>query len=111
MSEIAKPGLYWLPEAKAVAKVVENRSKTRVYAKVLRQDPLTEKWSFMYAPGLINEISAVNKMTAEQASAFGGEHGKCCNCGQSLNDPRSTQAGYGPICAANNGWPWGQEEN
>ncbi len=35
--------------------------------------------------------------------------GNCCFCSRRLDDERSTQAGYGPICAGNYGLPWGQE--
>ena len=49
-------------------------------------------------------------MDADQAAQFGALYGVCCNCGRELSDERSIHAGYGPTCAANNGWPWGEVE-
>lgn len=33
--------------------------------------------------------------------------GKCCFCNTGLKDERSTSVGYGPICSAHFGLPWG----
>jgi hypothetical protein len=41
------------------------------------------------------------------AARYGRETGECCFCARQLTDPRSTQVGYGPICAARFGLPWG----
>lgn len=43
-------------------------------------------------------------MTQDEASAFGQQYSFCCNCALDLSDDRSIAAGYGPTCAANNGW-------
>jgi hypothetical protein len=32
----------------------------------------------------------------------------CCLCSRDLNDPRSLEAGYGPVCAKTWGLPWGE---
>lgn len=40
---------------------------------------------------------------AEQARMYGKRTGVCCCCGRELTDPRSVEAGIGPICADN----WG----
>lgn len=38
---------------------------------------------------------------------YGRRTGNCCFCCQLLTDQRSVTAGYGPICAAKWGLPWG----
>jgi hypothetical protein len=38
-------------------------------------------------------------MTLDQAKAFGALYGACCNCGKTLTDERSIEAGIGPVCA------------
>lgn len=64
--------------------------------------------SFEYAgkKGLAG-LSDDTVATAEQAAAFGHEHGFCCYCSRGLTDERSTSVGYGPICAVRYGLEWG----
>lgn len=38
-------------------------------------------------------------MTLDQAKAFGALYGVCCNCGRTLTDEGSIEAGIGPVCA------------
>lgn len=40
-------------------------------------------------------------------SQFGQEHGFCGFCAQELTDGESRSRGYGPVCAKNNGLPYG----
>lgn len=42
------------------------------------------------------------------AQAYGKETGECCFCAKELTDERSVSVGYGPICAAKWGLPWGE---
>lgn len=42
------------------------------------------------------------------AGAYGQQSGECCFCARELTDERSTQVGYGPVCAGNYGLPWGK---
>lgn len=42
------------------------------------------------------------------AAAHGRQVGSCCFCSRALTDERSTSVGYGPICAARFGLPWGE---
>jgi hypothetical protein len=44
---------------------------------------------------------------AATATAHGRKTGSCCFCARELTDSNSVRAGYGPICAANYGLPWG----
>ncbi len=41
------------------------------------------------------------------AGSYGRLTGSCCFCRQTLTDQRSTDVGYGPICAGHWGLPWG----
>lgn len=45
---------------------------------------------------------------AAAAKAYGQRTGNCCFCSLPLDDGRSIEAGYGPVCAENFGMPWGQ---
>ncbi len=71
------------------------------YAKVLvihgeAPEALVE---FEYAPGAISKLSAADRMTLEEAKAFGALYGTCCVCGRTLTDEKSIEAGIGPVCA------------
>lgn len=44
------------------------------------------------------------------AANYGKLTGCCCFCGRSLSDDRSTDVGYGPVCAAKFGLNWGTTE-
>ena len=52
-----------------------------------------------YAPGAVRHLSSEDKMTLEDAKAFGHQFGVCCCCGATLTDPKSVAAGIGPVCA------------
>lgn len=71
---------------------------------------VTHKVSFEYEQGAMRKISAANRLTKEQAKAFGALYGTCVFCARTLTDERSIDAGYGPTCAATNGLPWGEKE-
>jgi len=44
---------------------------------------------------------------AKVAAEYGHRTGCCCFCSRGLDDERSTDVGYGPICAKRFGLPWG----
>lgn len=90
----------------SVYKVQKSKTSSRVYASLLVQR-LNKKWVFDYAPGVVTSLSEDTLMDAEAAAKFGADYGVCCNCARLLTDSRSVTAGYGPVCAANNEWPWG----
>lgn len=96
----AGPGLYMLDGD--IYRIALNKAKTRAYAK-----RLVGQRSWAYAPGVVNRITDADLVTTERAAEFGHHHGFCCNCGIPLTDDRSLAAGYGPVCARNNGWAWG----
>jgi hypothetical protein len=56
--------------------------------------------SFEYAPGAVRNLTAHDKLTLEQAEAYGHEHGVCCLCGRELTNPDSIERGIGPVCAS-----------
>jgi hypothetical protein len=66
-----------------------------MYAKKL--NPETGK--FEYTQGLIRRLDISMRMTLEQAKEFGALYGVCCNCGRTLTNEDSIEAGIGPICA------------
>lgn len=54
---------------------------------------------FTYARGVINRLSADNRMTLEDAKAIGAQVGICCVCGRDLIVEANIEAGIGPVCA------------
>lgn len=44
---------------------------------------------------------------AETAAIYGRKTGQCCFCNRALDDGRSIEVGYGPVCAEKYGLPWG----
>lgn len=60
---------------------------------------------------LVHELVSLLKQLAEDpagvASRYGKLTGNCCFCGLPLSDQRSTDVGYGPICAEHFELPWG----
>lgn len=103
-TEEVPEGMHVLHGTTYKVQVAKNGSGRR-YAKALEQHD--GRWIFVYAPGVIRDLSEATCMSAEEAAQFGALYGVCCNCARDLTDERSIAAGYGPVCAANNGWPWG----
>lgn len=93
------PGLYLVDDVIVKVYLTQNR---RLATKVLRVDGSTG--SFVYAPGWLSKVQADQRLTEDQARAFGKQHGFCCACARDLDDERSLAVGYGPVCADNNGW-------
>lgn len=80
-----------------VVKVQEARNGTgRIYAKAL--DPQTG--TFTYVPGLVKRLEkGAERLTVEQAAAYGHLYGICVCCGRDLTDEQSIANGIGPVCA------------
>lgn len=87
-----KPGSYWTFDGK-VARVRESRSSGRLYAELLN----AESEKFEYSRGAIFKLKS--RMTLDEAKAWGAQHGLCCVCAKLLTDPKSIEAGIGPVCA------------
>lgn len=48
------------------------------------------------------------KNPEEIAAEYGKLTGNCCFCSRALEDERSTEVGYGPVCAKRYGLKWGK---
>ena len=59
-------------------------------------------------PSLVALLTAFAKEPAKVASDYGRVTGSCCFCSRALTDKRSTDVGYGPICADRYALPWGE---
>lgn len=89
-------GMYRTQDGE-IYRVHESRETGRLYAKHLN---LIEM-KFEYASGAIYRLTPADRMTLDQARAFGVETGICCVCGAFLTDPRSVANGIGPVCERN----------
>lgn len=106
--EPAEEGFY--KQGNVYFKVQEARNGSgRRYAKILYLPEVEggkPRWE--YAPGVVMALSAEDKLSAEEAAAFGKLYGICIFCNRDLTDERSIEVGYGPVCAENQGLPWGE---
>jgi hypothetical protein len=93
---VTQDGMYRLDGQ--IVKVQKSRQGDRLYAKALLGNE-AEGFYFEYAPGLVNKLSAEDRMTLEEAKAFGKLYEWCCVCGTRLTDEKSISLGIGPICA------------
>jgi len=104
-ARVTEPGMYRVGER--ILKVQRAKLSGNLYAKELSPiggRRLTETdevvgFEFVYAPGALAELSAADKLTLEEAKAFGIQTGVCCVCGTPLKDAVSVASGIGPICA------------
>lgn len=91
----ATPGYY--VKGDTVYVVVLNKAKTRTYAKQLVISGRGRaRWEF--APGAVRDLDLTIKLTEAEASIMGRQHGVCVVCAKELTDPKSVQAGIGPVC-------------
>jgi hypothetical protein len=58
-----------------------------------------ETQSFEYAPGMLRQLTMADRLTMEEAKAYGALYGVCCVCARTLTNEESIAAGIGPICA------------
>lgn len=70
-----------------------------LYAKRLVVNGVGEKASFEYAPGVVRTLTQADRMSLEDAKAFGALYGTCCVCGRVLTNEVSIEAGIGPVCS------------
>lgn len=54
---------------------------------------------FVFADGALSKISADDKLSLDEARAFGQLYGVCVSCGATLTDETSITNGLGPVCA------------
>lgn len=98
--EEALVGAHRCPETGCVLRVY--RGQSRVQTK-RHEDG---RWEYN-GRAILPRLSDATRLTAEEAAAFGHDHGSCVFCARDLNDPVSVEHGYGPVCAENFGLPWG----
>lgn len=87
-----------------VYRVQQARGSGNLYAKVWEFSgeisPTGKRLgSFGYAPGAMRKISAADRMSLQDAEAFGVLTGTCADCGRELTVKESIERGIGPICA------------
>lgn len=54
-----------------------------------------------------NALRAIAANAVQVTAEEGRRTGRCCYCRRPLTDHRSTDVGYGPVCASTFGLPWG----
>lgn len=79
-----------------VYKVVESQIG-RMYAKRLLKDE-DGGFSFEYAAGAVKKLVPSDRLSLEDAAEFGRQFGTCCVCARTLTNPKSVEAGIGPVC-------------
>jgi len=97
---VTTDGMYRDPEG-TIWKVQHALHGGNLYAKKLVAEPATEGAAnvyFVYTPGALSKLTAEDRMTVEEATAFGQLYGVCCVCGRTLNDEGSIAKGIGPVC-------------
>lgn len=95
-AESLSEGMYRRAADGEVFKVQKSKTSGNLYAKQLTVSDGVG--SFEYAAGAIRTLKASDRMTLDQAKAFGHQTGVCCACGRTLTNPESIAAGIGPIC-------------
>lgn len=76
-----------------VFRVLTSKTTSRRYAKQL----VGGAW--VYASGAIYRLKPETKLTLEAAKEYGRKTGTCIVCSAELTDPKSVEAGIGPVCA------------
>lgn len=56
-------------------------------------------------------LRALSRNPAKAAADYGKLTGNCCFCCKPLSDAKSTEVGYGPVCAQKWNLPWGQKKS
>lgn len=77
---------------------VQLSKANRPYAKVLLQEASDDRGVWAY-DGRKNFRNLTERLTLDEAAAYGLAHGYCLICGRELTDPNSVERGIGPICA------------
>lgn len=77
------------------------------YAKHLKvtkisEDEYSGEWE--RSPGMVFKLLPEEKLSIEEAAAFGKLYGICCICGTVLSNEKSIERGIGPVCLQKMGW-------
>jgi hypothetical protein len=69
----------------------------QLYAKrLVVSGPGEAEW--VYEPGMVRRLTADQRLSVEDAAAFGRLYGICAVCGTTLTDESSIERGIGPVC-------------
>lgn len=90
-----EPGIY--RNSGGIHRVYKGRTSGRMLAKLLVGSS-EEGWHFEYEGAAYRFVKAIDRMSLEEAKAFGADFGTCCVCAATLTDPESIRKGIGPIC-------------
>lgn len=81
----------------------------RWYGRVSPQGTWTKGRHFPEANDVRELLKEMAADPARTAQAYGRLTGNCCFCNKTLTDAKSTDVGYGPVCADHYGLPWGKK--
>lgn len=90
---VSEEGMYRNAEGD-IFKVQRSRESGNLYAK--RLDIIDG--GFLYEAGAIRNLKPSDRMTLDEAKAFGVQYGLCCVCGAFLTNEVSVAEGIGPVC-------------
>lgn len=93
VERITEEGMYRNAEGD-IFRVQKSKTSGNLYAKKL--DVLDG--GFLYVQGAIRLIKPSDRMSLDEAKAFGVEYGICCVCGAFLTNEVSVAEGIGPVC-------------
>src|SRR5262245_15368007 len=104
-ARVTEVGMYRTGDER-IFKVQAARETKNLYAKELVPiggKRLTETdevvgFEFQYAPGALGQLRASDRMSLEEAKAFGIKYGFCMVCAARLKDAVSVSLGIGPVC-------------
>ena len=81
-----------------VYRVQKSKSTGNPYAKKLVTGEFG-KAHWDYAPGVARSFKPEDRLTLDAAREMGHAYGVCMICARTLTDPKSVDAGIGPVCA------------
>jgi len=90
----AAEGWYWKDDV--VYKVQAARESGHLYAKQLVVEDGAGRWEL--ARGMAYQLTETDRLSPEDAAAFGKLYGVCAVCGRTLTDETSIERGIGPVC-------------
>lgn len=90
------PGVY---ETNGNTYVVKyNKARTNLYAKQLINRG-GDRYTWEYVSGAIYAVKKADLVTLARGQELSRLIGACCVCNRTLTDPKSVNAGIGPVCA------------
>lgn len=99
---VDEDGIYRTDDGTIYKVQVAVHGSGRLYAKrleITHDSDGTAHGTFQYAAGAIHTLRADQRLTTEQAAAYGRLYGVCVACGATLTDEKSIERGLGPKCA------------